>query len=173
MNIEEKLTWVKKEETEPELTPEEKKKKRLETATQRNQNWKKWRDGGEGEREEENKNLEEVELAEALIKALTDAERLEMREKKQEEERIVKEFQETGTAPCWNCVHETCLCSLTRLEMRLEMLKGIRERNRNRERSVKSNQIYRMNRTETEELDSDLNQDSQDPQDPQDPQEKS
>ena len=158
---------MRKEEAEPELTPEEKKRKRLEAATQRNLNWKRWRNDGDKESdEEEDKNLEEVELTEAFLKALTDAERQE-REKEQEEERIVKEFQETGTAPCWNCAHEPCLCSLTKLEMRLEMLKDIRERNRNRERSVNPNQLYRINLHETGEPEIDQNQDSQDPWDPQ------
>ena len=79
--------------------------------------------GEETQKTLEIQRLEEKELEEALEKA----EKQERKEEEglQDEERIAMEFHETGGEHCWSCAHDPCLCSLLKLEMRLEMLRSL------------------------------------------------
>ena len=169
LNMDEKITWIRREKAENKLTPEEKKIKRLEMIKQRSQNWKTWREGGEemaGEDEEKEESLEEkienIELAKTLEQgekeqtilekqrieeeeleiALEKAEkqvRKEEEEEMQEEERIATEFSETGGENhCWNCVHDPCLCSLLKLELRLEMLRSVTNSTKSKQNPVET-----------------------------------
>ena len=42
-------------------------------------------------------------------------------------ELIVEEFHKEKTGPCWNCVHAPCLCTLLKLELRMSMLREVKD----------------------------------------------
>ena len=118
-------------------------------------NWRKWRgeEKGEEAKEEElsdeelEQKLENIDLTRTLARTeneqkvmdrqRTEEEELgtaleqEERRQEEEEEKIAMEFIETGTEICWDCAHAPCLCSLVKLEMRMQMLGELKAKEQN------------------------------------------
>ena len=118
-------------------------------------NWRKWRgeEKGEEAKEEElsdeelEQKLENIDLTRTLARTeneqkvmdrqRTEEEELgtaleqEERRQEEEEERIAMEFIETGTEICLDCAHDPCLCSLVKLEMRMQMLGELKAKEQN------------------------------------------
>ena len=118
-------------------------------------NWRKWRgeEKGEEAKEEElsdeelEQKLENIDLTRTLARTeneqkvmdrqRTEEEELgtaleqEERRQEEEEEKIAMEFIETGTEICLDCAHAPCLCSLVKLEMRMQMLGELKAKEQN------------------------------------------
>ena len=62
-----------------------------------------------------------------LVAALDGTEERQREVEEEEAEKVAREFQELEKEPCWNCVYDPCICNLVKLELRMKMLRDLRE----------------------------------------------
>ena len=127
MTEEEKIEEIRKEENQDTETPETKKQKRLEKAEMRKKSWKIWREDRELESEEEKETQEtEKEEKENWWEEETETEELELAktlDKVETEEWKEELGLETSGELCMLCIFKPCICLLTKLEMKINILR--------------------------------------------------
>ena len=136
MTKEEKIEEIRREENLKTETPETKKQKRLERAENRKKNWKVWREDQDHVSDDEAETPETDTEKENVWEGEDETEEKEIEltktlEKVETEGMINLIGLETSGKLCLMCIYNPCICILTKLEMKINML---RETDGNREK---------------------------------------